>query len=122
MLHFKPKLAWTFLTYFLIYRYYLLSLIQGEDNNLSVFRVISLWLENSTLEFEDKQDGSFKQLLCGVPSRKYLPVLPQLAPRLTADKKQFGPNLITILSKFITILIKLITILNKFIPILYIFK
>ncbi|XP_048483774.1 serine-protein kinase ATM [Plutella xylostella] len=74
-------------------KYYLLSLKQSEDNNLSVFRIISLWLENQDLEFDDRDGGSFESLLRSVPSRKYVAVLPQLAPRLTNYEDAFSKNL-----------------------------
>lgn len=85
----------------IIFRYYLLSLAQGDENNLSIFRVISLWLENPTLQFDEVEESSFEELLFAVPTRKYLPVLPQLAPRLTTDNNTFDKYLHNILSKFL---------------------
>ncbi|XP_013133458.1 PREDICTED: uncharacterized protein LOC106099446 [Papilio polytes] len=51
-------------------RYYMLSLKQCEDNNLSIFRVISLWFDNPEFEFSDSGD-SFRDLLNTIPSWKY---------------------------------------------------
>ncbi|XP_073941777.1 serine-protein kinase ATM-like isoform X3 [Choristoneura fumiferana] len=77
-------------------KYYLLSLKHCEDNNLSVFRVISLWLDNPALQLEGE---SFEQLLLAIPSRKFLTVLPQLAPRITQDTTPFAQNLTAVLKR-----------------------
>ncbi|XP_063891264.1 serine-protein kinase ATM [Helicoverpa armigera] len=69
-------------------RYYLLSLKQCDENNLSVFRVISLWLANQDFEFQDGGE-SFDDLLNMIPSWKFVTVLPQLAPRLTDEDTPF---------------------------------
>ncbi|XP_063838719.1 serine-protein kinase ATM isoform X1 [Ostrinia nubilalis] len=79
-------------------RYYLLSLKECEENNLSVFRVISLWLDNPQLVL-DSEGGSFEELLHAVPSRKFIAVLPQLAPRLTEEKTTFASNLRKIIGR-----------------------
>ncbi|XP_026322463.1 serine-protein kinase ATM isoform X2 [Hyposmocoma kahamanoa] len=80
-------------------RYYLISLKLSECNNLSVFRVISLWLDNTDLEFVDSEDGNFEDLLHSIPSRKYITVLPQLAPRLTNETTLFANNLKKIIKR-----------------------
>ncbi|XP_061707147.1 serine-protein kinase ATM isoform X2 [Cydia pomonella] len=79
-------------------RYYLLSLKYSEDNNLSVFRVISLWLANPSLEL-DAEGDSFEELLRALPSRKFLAALPQLAPRLAQETGAFAENLNNILKR-----------------------
>ncbi|XP_047986842.1 serine-protein kinase ATM-like [Leguminivora glycinivorella] len=79
-------------------RYYLLSLKHSEDNNLSVFRVISLWLANPNLEL-DADGDSFETLLRALPSRKFLAALPQLAPRLAQETGAFADNLNNILKR-----------------------
>lgn len=61
-----------------------------------MFRVISLWLDNPALQLEGE---SFEQLLRAIPSRKFLTVLPQLAPRITQDATPFAQNLTAVLSK-----------------------
>lgn len=82
-------------------RYYLLSLKECEENNLSVFRVISLWLNNPNLVLDASEGGSFEDLLHAIPSRKFIAVLPQLAPRLTDEDTPFANNLRKIISMYI---------------------
>ncbi|XP_031763657.2 serine-protein kinase ATM isoform X2 [Galleria mellonella] len=77
-------------------RYYLLSLKQCEESNLSVFRVISLWFDNPNLVLEE---GDFKDLLDEIPSRKFITVLPQLAPHLTNEDTVFAANLRNIIKR-----------------------
>ncbi|XP_068621125.1 serine-protein kinase ATM [Battus philenor] len=77
-------------------RYYLLSLKYCEDNNLSIFRVISLWFDNPDFEFEDTKTN-LRELLRAIPSWKYIMVLPQLAPRLTTVNSGFSNYLMEIL-------------------------
>ncbi|KDR18216.1 Serine-protein kinase ATM [Zootermopsis nevadensis] len=61
-------------------KYYLLSLEHGVQHSLQVFRLTSLWLENTTHEEVCKV---LRQHLHRIPSYKFLPVLPQLAPRIS---------------------------------------
>lgn len=79
-------------------RYYLLSLKQCDDNNLSIFRVISLWLDNQNYEFRPEGDETFEALLNSIPSWKFVTVLPQLAPRLTNENTVFMNNLKNLIS------------------------
>lgn len=76
----------------------MLSLKQCEDNNLSIFRVISLWFDNPEFEFSDSGD-SFRDLLNAIPSWKFIAVLPQMAPRLTTDQSSFVKYLQEVLGK-----------------------
>ncbi|KAG6455766.1 serine-protein kinase ATM [Manduca sexta] len=80
-------------------RYYLQSLKQCEENNLSVFRVISLWLNNPNFEFEETNNATFSHMLLDIPSRKFITVLPQLAPRISNQKTDFAINLARIIKK-----------------------
>ncbi|KPI93799.1 Serine-protein kinase ATM [Papilio xuthus] len=80
-------------------RYYMLSLKHCEDNNLSIFRVISLWFDNPDFEFSDTSASSFRDLLNAIPSWKFITVLPQLAPRLNTDKSSFAKYLKEILGR-----------------------
>ncbi|XP_069700137.1 serine-protein kinase ATM isoform X2 [Periplaneta americana] len=59
---------------------YLLSLEHGTQSSLQVFRLTSLWLENTAHE-----DVSvvMERHLHRIPSYKFLPVVPQLAPRIS---------------------------------------
>ncbi|PZC82370.1 hypothetical protein B5X24_HaOG210411 [Helicoverpa armigera] len=82
-------------------RYYLLSLKQCDENNLSVFRVISLWLANQDFEFQDGGE-SFDDLLNMIPSWKFVTVLPQLAPRLTDEDTPFINCLKKIIKRCVT--------------------
>ncbi|CAG5022045.1 unnamed protein product [Parnassius apollo] len=80
-------------------RYYLLSLKHCEKTRLSIFRVISLWLDNPSFEFEDKSETNLQDLLNTIPSWKFITVLPQLAPRLTTDETDFAEYLRKILER-----------------------
>ncbi|KPJ15116.1 Serine/threonine-protein kinase ATM [Papilio machaon] len=80
-------------------RYYMLSLKHCEDNNLSIFRVISLWFDNPDFEFSDSSASSFRDLLNAIPSWKFITVLPQLAPRLTTDRSSFAKYLKEVLAR-----------------------
>ncbi|XP_072936623.1 serine-protein kinase ATM [Epargyreus clarus] len=80
-------------------RYYLMSLVNSDEYNLSIFRVVSLWLENCGLDLESAGNGSLAQLLHTIPSWKFLTVLPQLAPRLSNDDTSFAVNLKAIISR-----------------------
>lgn len=97
--------AETYLLFVYFFRYYLLSLKQSDENNLSIFRVISLWLDNPDLDFADEEHGSFGHLLREIPSWKFITVLPQLAPRISKENTAFAEYLRQIMSKFITICI-----------------
>ncbi|KAL4708134.1 hypothetical protein ACJJTC_009913 [Scirpophaga incertulas] len=79
-------------------RYYMMSLKECEENNLSIFRVISLWLDNPDMKM-DTEGGSFEELLLSIPSRKFISVLPQLAPRLSDEKTAFTANLMEIIKR-----------------------
>ncbi|XP_050361625.1 serine-protein kinase ATM [Nymphalis io] len=80
-------------------RYYLLALKQCDDNNLSVFRVISLWLDNPGINFDDEEHGSFGRLLHAIPSWKFISVLPQLAPRISNENSVFAEHLRQIMKR-----------------------
>lgn len=77
----------------------MLSLKECDENNLSIFRVISLWVNNPDFEFDGSDGCRFASLLHSIPSRKFITVLPQLAPRLTMDENAFAQNLRNIISK-----------------------
>ncbi|KAI5641469.1 telomere-length maintenance and DNA damage repair domain-containing protein [Phthorimaea operculella] len=96
-------------------RYYLLSLKQSEGNDLSVFRVISLWLDNPGVRLQDG-DADFEQLLHSIPSWKFISVLPQLAPRLTNDTCLFADNLRKLLSECYHLSWKFISVLPQLAP------
>jgi hypothetical protein len=61
-------------------RYYLLSLEHGDQHSLQVFRFTSLWLENTAHE---EVSEVLEQHLHHIPSYKFLPVVPQLVPRIS---------------------------------------
>ncbi|XP_059060370.1 serine-protein kinase ATM-like [Achroia grisella] len=79
-------------------RHYLLSLQQCEENILSVFRVISLWFDNPSLVLLEGEH-KFQDLLDRIPSRKFITVLPQLAPRLSNENTAFAENLRKIIKR-----------------------
>ncbi|CAB3231054.1 unnamed protein product [Arctia plantaginis] len=80
-------------------RYYLLSLKECNESNLSVFRVISLWLSNRDFEFQGDDSDTFEDLLHAIPSWKFVTILPQLAPRVTNEDTAFIRNLKILLKR-----------------------
>jgi len=79
-------------------RYYLLSLKHGVQHSLQVFRLTSLWLENPTRK---EVCEVMEQHLDHIPSYKFLPVLPQLAPRIsTSTSEPFATKLNELLGKY----------------------
>lgn len=83
---------------FSTYRYYLLSLEHGVQHSLQVFRFTSLWLENTAHE---EVSEVLEQHLYHIPSYKFLPVVPQLVPRISNNLSDpFVRRLNTLLGKF----------------------
>jgi hypothetical protein len=79
-------------------RYYLLSLEHGVQHSLQVFRLTSLWLENTT---HGEVCQVLEKHLHRIPSYKFLPVLPQLAPRISNNMSDpFIGRLSELLGKF----------------------
>lgn len=79
-------------------RYYLLSLKHGVQHSLQVFRLTSLWLENTT---HKEVCEVLEQHLHHIPSYKFLPVLPQLAPRISNSMSDpFARKLNALLGKY----------------------
>ncbi|CAK1549906.1 unnamed protein product [Leptosia nina] len=76
-------------------RYYMLSLKQSEENNLSVFRVISLWFENNNMDLNE----GLGEMLQAIPSWKFITVLPQIAPRLAVENTPFNQHLRNIITR-----------------------
>lgn len=64
-------------------KYYLLNLEASELNNMSIFRVISLFLENRT---NTCLKLMMQQHLHRIPSYKYVTILPQLVPHITMSQ------------------------------------
>lgn len=75
-------------TNFYSYRYYLRNLEGSDLHNMSVFRIVSLFLENRT----NTNVKSFMQkYLPRIPSHKYVTILPQLVPHIVAKEDyEFG--------------------------------
>ncbi|GLG95164.1 Serine/threonine-protein kinase ATM [Gryllus bimaculatus] len=67
-------------------KYYLQCLAYGDRNNLDVFRVASIWLENM---LHSSLKVILDDYLCNVPSYKFVPILPQLTPRMSNVKDDF---------------------------------
>ncbi|KAF2888503.1 hypothetical protein ILUMI_17670, partial [Ignelater luminosus] len=67
-------------------KYYMANLHHSDENNLRIFRILSLWLENRT-------NTNLKQLLGAnltkIASYKYIPILPQLIPHITNSNEDF---------------------------------
>lgn len=74
------------------------DLRHSDENNLRMFRILSLWLENRT-------NTELKQLLelnlTKIASYKYIPILPQLIPHISSSSGDFfGDQISSIISKF----------------------
>lgn len=73
-------------------RYYLRNLEASDLNNMSVFRIISLYLENRT---STDLKSLMQQYLHRIPSYKYVTILPQLVPHITPKSDDIFGSLIT---------------------------
>ncbi|XP_062545587.1 serine/threonine-protein kinase ATM [Armigeres subalbatus] len=56
------------------------------ESDLAVFRIVALWLGN----YSEKIADTIKETLKVIPTYKFVPVLPQLAPRLDNQKEGIG--------------------------------
>ncbi|KAG8040922.1 hypothetical protein G9C98_001910 [Cotesia typhae] len=61
-------------------KYYLKTLETGESHNFFIFRLISLWLKNKD---NNELYQLFNDHLNKIPSFKFIPLIPQLAPHLS---------------------------------------
>lgn len=64
------------------FRYYLLNLIKSDDHNISVFRLISLLLENRTNQTIKK---ILETDLTKIPTHKFIDILPQIIPHISTN-------------------------------------
>lgn len=81
-----------------VIRHYLISLKLGQGENLPVFRMVSLWLENTSHEMINKLVSS---CLDSIQTFKFVILLPQLAARVGDNMKDtFIRTLQKLLSKF----------------------
>ncbi|KAM8974926.1 serine-protein kinase ATM [Pelodytes ibericus] len=62
---------------------YINCLICGEEHDMWIFRLCSLWLENSAVS---EVNSAMKQSAQKIPSHKYLPLMYQLAARMGTKK------------------------------------
>ncbi|XP_043278372.1 serine-protein kinase ATM [Venturia canescens] len=67
-------------------KYYLMTLQTGEDHDLLVFRLVSLWLDNM---FNESFNEILTEQIQNVASYKFIVLLPQLAPHMSNDKSIF---------------------------------
>ncbi|GJQ73706.1 hypothetical protein Trydic_g14041 [Trypoxylus dichotomus] len=72
-------------------KYYLINLQHSDISDISVFRILSLLLENRSLKESDNLLG---KCLPQIPSYKFISILPQLAPHLTNNTKDDFSNLV----------------------------
>ncbi|KRT78205.1 hypothetical protein AMK59_7708, partial [Oryctes borbonicus] len=78
-------------------KYYLISLQDSDIGDISVFRVLSLLLENRSFK---GSENLLEECLPRIPSYKFIPILPQLAPHLTnSTKDDFGKLVARIIGK-----------------------
>ncbi|XP_024944918.1 serine-protein kinase ATM isoform X2 [Cephus cinctus] len=66
-------------------RYYMQTLQETEDHNFIIFRLVSLWLDNTS---DEKLNDLFDKNLDRIASHKFIPLVPQLAPHLNDDLSQ----------------------------------
>lgn len=77
-----------------IFRYYLRNLERSDLHNTSVFRVISLFLENRN---NTDLKSLMERYLHRIPSYKYVTILPQLVPHITPkEDDEFGGQVTSI--------------------------
>lgn len=80
----------------LAYRYYLRTLEQSKDHDFLIFRVVSLWLDNTRHENFNK---ILSKYLPKIASYKFVPLIPQLAPHMNLANNQFSSKINEILKK-----------------------
>ena len=77
-------------------RNYLETLKNSNDHDFLIFRLISLWLDNM-------QDKDVNESLAGhlkdVPSYKFIPLIPQLAPHISNIQDIFTKKIIGLLNR-----------------------
>nr|XP_046474200.1 serine-protein kinase ATM isoform X2 [Neodiprion pinetum] len=77
-------------------KYYILTLQQGEDHNLLVFRLVSLWLDNThNKESSDLLEAYLNKL----QSYKFVLLVPQLAPHMTNSGDVFSNQIYDLLRR-----------------------
>ncbi|KAJ8933927.1 hypothetical protein NQ314_013683 [Rhamnusium bicolor] len=67
-------------------KYYVLNLVRTDKNNIRIFRVMALCLENKT------NPVIFETLKQTLPSYKYITMLPQLIPHITENNSDLYSN------------------------------
>lgn len=67
-------------------KYYLMTLQTGEEHDLLVFRLVSLWLDNM---FNESLTQVLSEQIKNVASYKFIVLLPQLAPHMSNDMNVF---------------------------------
>ncbi|XP_069496513.1 serine-protein kinase ATM isoform X1 [Ambystoma mexicanum] len=77
---------------------YISCLISGEEHDMWIFRLCSLWLENSTVS---DVNSTMKQDAQKIPSYKFLPLMYQLAARM-GTKKMGGLGFHEVLNNLIS--------------------
>ncbi|XP_033207323.1 serine-protein kinase ATM-like isoform X2 [Belonocnema kinseyi] len=84
-------------TYLLLaLEYYLRTLEQSKDHDFLIFRVVSLWLDNTHHEHFNK---ILNKYLPKIASYKFVPLIPQLAPHMNLANTQFSSKINEILKK-----------------------
>ncbi|XP_008559414.1 serine-protein kinase ATM [Microplitis demolitor] len=78
-------------------KYYLKTLETGENHNFFIFRLISLWLKNKD---NDELNEILDNYLDNIPSFKFIPLIPQLAPHLNNKiKSKFTKKIYDLLKR-----------------------
>ncbi|XP_063286192.1 serine-protein kinase ATM [Pelobates fuscus] len=77
---------------------YISCLVSGEEHDLWIFRLCSLWLENSAVS---EVNSAIKKNVAKIPSHKFLPLMYQLAARM-GTKKMGSLEFIAVLNDLIS--------------------
>lgn len=82
---------------FFFFRYYLLNLYHSDNNDIRIFRIISLFIENRN---NSSISDLIKEYLPKIPTHKYIMILPQLVPHITdTNCDSFSQEISNILEK-----------------------
>lgn len=81
----------------LLFRYYVLNLYHSDNNDIRIFRIISLFIENRN---NSSISELIKEYLPKIPTHKYIMMLPQLVPHITdTNSDSFSQEITNILEK-----------------------
>uniref|UniRef100_A0ABD2WPC0 Serine/threonine-protein kinase ATM n=1 Tax=Trichogramma kaykai TaxID=54128 RepID=A0ABD2WPC0_9HYME len=77
-------------------RNYLSTLQNSEEHDFLIFRLVSLWLDNM---YDNEVNGLLNKHLKRIPSYKFIPLIPQLAPHMSNVTDTFTNKIESILER-----------------------